>query len=204
MDIVAQPNLSPQNDWLRADALEVAPRLLGWELVTMFDGAETAGRIVEVEAYHGARDPASHAYRGHTPRNSPMFAGGGYIYAYRSYGIHTCMNIVTGPGGEAQAVLIRAVEPTAGLNIMAARRGVAHPDLLAKGPGRLTQALSITLADNGTALGGHISLRPPETPISPDAILATLRVGISAAQDYPWRFIIKENRFVSGPRTVAR
>src|SRR3954470_10676805 len=96
MDILAQPDPRPEHKWLSADALIVAPQLLGWELVTQIDGVETAGRIVEVEAYHGALDPASHAFRGLSPRNAPMYRGGGYIYAYRSYGIHTCMNIATG------------------------------------------------------------------------------------------------------------
>ncbi|GAC1371320.1 MAG: DNA-3-methyladenine glycosylase [Candidatus Saccharimonadales bacterium] len=164
MDIVAYSELSAEHKWLTADALEVAPKLLGWELVTSVGGIETAGRIVEVEAYHGAADPASHAFRGESPRNAPMYRGGGYIYTYRSYGIHTCMNLVTGEGGAAQAVLIRALEPTIGLDVMAGRRGLTNPRLLAAGP----------------------------------------RIGISAAQGLPWRFYLRQNRFVSGPRNVAR
>lgn len=204
MDIVAHPSPEPEYEWLTADALVVAPRLLGWELVTRKDGVETAGRIVEVEAYNGTADPASHAFRGQSQRNAPMFGGGGYIYAYRSYGIHTCMNIVTGPGGAAQAVLIRALEPTVGLETMIGRRGLSNPALLAKGPGRLTQALGITLADSGTTLGGAITLRPPQAPVGPADIIAGPRVGISAAKDHPWRFYLRQNQFVSGPRTVAR
>ena len=204
MVIVAQPASSPQYEWLRADALEVAPQLLGWELVTILDGVETAGRIVEVEAYHGAEDPASHAFRGPSPRNAPMYKGGGYIYTYRSYGIHTCMYIVTGPGGQADAVLIRALEPTIGLDIMAARRKLSGPHLFAKGPGRLTQALGITLTDSGEQLGGRIELRPPQVPIKSEDIMAGPRIGISAAKDLPWRFYLRQNRFVSGPRNMTR
>ena len=204
MDIVAQPELNPQYDWLRSDALEVAPLLLGWELLTIIEGIETAGRIVEVEAYHGAEDPASHAFRGPSPRNAPMYKGRGYIYTYRSYGIHTCMNIVTGPGGQAQAVLIRALEPTVGLDTMAARRQLTDPRLFAKGPGRLTQALGITLGDSGQQLGGRISLLPPQTPINQKDIIAGPRIGISAAKDNPWRFYLRQNRFVSGPRNMTR
>lgn len=204
MDIVAQPELNPQYEWLRADALEVAPKLLGWELITEIDGHITGGPIVEVEAYHGAKDPASHAFRGPSPRNSPMYKGGGYIYTYRSYGIHTCMNIVTGPNDQAQAVLIRALEPTVGLDIMAARRGLTDPQLFARGPGRLTQALGITLADSGALLGGRIQLRPHQAPIRNQDIAAGPRIGISTAKDLPWRFFVRQNRFVSGPRNMTR
>ncbi len=172
--MLAQP--TPQYDWLLGDALTVAPALLGWEIITHAGGVRTAGRIVEVEAYHGAGDPASHAYRGLTPRTGPMFEAGGTIYVYFSYGVHNCLNIVTGPAGEAQAVLIRALEPTTGAEVMAARRGLTDPRLLTSGPGRLTQALGITLADSGTRLGGRISLRPPSQPVVPAGIATGPRV----------------------------
>jgi DNA-3-methyladenine glycosylase len=175
-------------NWLQADALEVAPRLLGWELVSKAGGAETAGRIVEVEAYRGEADPASHAYRGRTPRTAPMFEDGGAVYVYLSYGIHTCVNIVTGPRGVASAVLIRALDPTIGLNVMAARRGASEPLKLTSGPGKLTRALGITLALSGSRLGGTLSLRPPAVPIPNAAIVAGPRIGISRAADRPWRF----------------
>jgi DNA-3-methyladenine glycosylase len=197
MAILPQAQPPSDYDWLTQDVLTVAPALLGWELVTQLGGQETAGRIVELEAYHGTEDPASHAFRGPSPRTAPMFQCGGYIYTYRSYGIHTCMNIVTGQEGTAQAALIRAVEPTVGLEIMSARRRITNPLLLAAGPGRLTQALGITLADSGTVLGGRIWLRPPSRPIDPKAILTGPRIGISAAKDLPWRYYLSQNRFVS-------
>jgi DNA-3-methyladenine glycosylase len=177
-------------DWLTQDSLVVAPQLLGWELATHAGGAETAGRIVEVEAYHGAQDAASHAYRGITPRTAPMFETGGTLYVYLSYGVHACLNIVTGGAGEGQAVLIRALEPTVGLDVMAARRGLSDPRRLASGPGKLTQALGIGLGLSGTRLGGELELRAPIRPVDPDAIVAGPRVGISKAIDHPWRFRI--------------
>lgn len=175
----------------------VAPVLLGWDLVTRVGSIETAGRIVEVEAYLGPDDPASHAFRGPTSRTEPMFRAGGCVYAYRSYGLHTCLNIVTGRAGEGQAVLIRALEPTAGLAEMIRRRKLTNPRLLAAGPGRLTQALGIRLSDTGTVLGGTITLRAPEIPTDPRLIIAGPRIGISKAKDMPWRFYLDQNPFVS-------
>lgn len=185
--------------WLQADSLQVAPRLLGWELVSHVGDATTAGRIVEVEAYHGTSDPASHAYRGLTPRTAPMFQTGGTIYVYLSYGLHTCLNIVTGPVGEAQAVLIRALEPTVGPSVMAARRRTTNPRQLASGPGKLAQALGIGLSLSGTQLGGVLELRPPATPPNPAAITAGPRIGIRQATDRPWRFYLTGNAYLSRP-----
>ena len=153
--------LEPDYDWLEQDSLTVAPLLLGWELVSRAGGVETAGRIVEVEAYHGTDDPASHAYRGLTNRTAPMFERGGAIYVYLSYGINYCVNIVTGPAGEASAVLIRALEPNTGLEIMARRRHTSDPLRLASGPGKLTHALGIGLGLSGSRLGETLALRPP-------------------------------------------
>jgi DNA-3-methyladenine glycosylase len=190
--------------WLTADALTVAPQLLGWELISHAGGADTGGRIVELEAYHGSIDPASHAYRGLTPRTAPMFEAGGAIYVYLSYGIHTCLNLVTGPAGEAQALLIRALEPTRGLDVMATRRHLPWPlssadhRRLARGPGSLGQALGITRALSGTHLGEVLELRPPQTPLDPAALTAGPRIGISQAVSHPWRFYLTGNPFVSG------
>ena len=186
---------------LQQDAVQVAPQLLGWELLRHeADGSVTGGRIVEVEAYHGAEDPASHAFRGRSGRTAPMFEAGGTIYVYLSYGLHTCLNIVTGPAGKAQAVLIRALEPTQGLAAMAARRRTTTERLLASGPGRVGQALGLTLALSGQQLGQTLELRPPRTALPAKLVAKGPRVGIRLATDRPWRFWLAGNRFVSGPR----
>lgn len=187
-------------DWLAADALVVAPQLLGWELISHSPEGRTGGRIVEVEAYHGAEDPASHAFRGLTPRTAPMFAAGGTIYIYRSYGIHTCMNIVTGPPGQAQAVLIRALEPTIGLELMASRRGATNPRLLTSGPGRVGQALGLSINMSGQTLNTeNLELRPPTVPVDPAHIVATTRIGIKVATENPWRFYLAGSSYISRP-----
>ncbi len=185
---------------LRQSAVTVAPQLLGWELATQTAAGEAAGRIVEVEAYAGADDAASHAFRGRTPRTLPMFEAGGVVYVYLSYGRHTCMNIVVGPAGEAQAVLIRAIEPTVGLSLMRQRRGEVPDILLTKGPGRLTQALGITLADSGSRLGQKIQLRPTTQALDLSQIRQGPRIGIHQAIEQPWRFWVAGNPFVSGPK----
>src|SRR5258705_13985008 len=128
---------------------EVAPELIGATL--LFNGA--GGIIVEVEAYHHT-EPAAHSYNGQTPRNAVMFGPAGYAYVYRSYGIHWCVNFVCEGAGSASAVLIRALEPTAGLARMRRRRGVSAERQLCSGPGKLCQALGITVAYNGLALDG--------------------------------------------------
>lgn len=173
---------------LIGDALSVAPALIGWRLQTGFGGEVTSGRIIEVEAYLGTDDPASHAYRGLTPRNAPMFMAGGTVYVYLSYGIHACMNLVTGPNGHAQAVLIRAIAPEVGLDVMAQRRGLTKKKRLAQGPGNVCQALRINLAMSGSRIGSEIKLLPPLSPAQP-GIIATERVGISRAVERKWRFI---------------
>lgn len=160
-------------------------------------GQTTGGRIVEVEAYHGTEDPASHAFRGSTLRTAPMFLAGGTVYVYLSYGLHTCVNLVTGPVGNGQAVLIRALEPTIGLEVMAQRRNQTDPRLLTRGPGRVGQALGITRNLSGSQLGGMLELRPPTTALDPAQIVRGPRVGITKAADNPWRFWLRDNRFVS-------
>lgn len=183
--------------WLEADAPEVARALIGWELISQIGATVTAGRIVETEAYHGLIDPASHAFRGPTRRTAPMFAAGGAVYVYVSYGIHRCMNIVTGPAGEGQAVLIRALEPTIGRETMAVRRGTLNPLQLCSGPGKLAQALGIGLDLSGTRLGQTISLKPPVRAQDPNDVIAAPRIGISRAKDLPWRFYLNGNPHVS-------
>jgi DNA-3-methyladenine glycosylase len=175
----------------------VAPQLLGCTLISRTPEGEVAGRIVEVEVYHGASDPASHAYRGLTPRTKPMFAAGGAIYVYLSYGLHTCVNIVTGPAGEAQAVLIRALEPMAGQELMAIRRGTTNSRLLARGPGRVGQALGISRTMSGQTLGQTLTLIRPAVPLAASDMGVGPRIGIRQAADRPWRFWLTHSPFVS-------
>jgi DNA-3-methyladenine glycosylase len=175
---------------------EVARGLLGCTFLV--DGV--GGVIVETEAY-SPDDPASHAYRGRTTRNAAMFGPAGRLYVYRSYGIHWCANVVCEAEGIGAAVLLRALEPTAGLERMAARRGLDDPRLLCSGPGRLTQALGVTSEHDGSALD-----RPPFALLpragDPD-VVAGPRVGISSATDLPWRYSVAGSAFVSRPRPRA-
>jgi DNA-3-methyladenine glycosylase len=187
----------PKSKRLRRDVFarsvhEVAPEMIGATLMV----GDVGGIIVEVEAYHHT-DPAAHSYRGQTDRNAVMFGPSGYLYVYRSYGIHWCANIVCEPDGSASAILIRAIEPTHGLATMQRRRGLGDPRLLCSGPGRLCQALGITREHNGLALD-----RPPfaifgrtETP----EIAVGPRIGITKAIDTPWRYGLKGSRFLSKP-----
>lgn len=170
---------------LARPAIEVAPLLLGWRFSTTIGGARTSVRLAEVEAYMGADDAASHAFRGITNRTTPMFAAGGVIYVYLSYGIHHCVNLVTGPAGLGQAVLLRGGTPMEGERVMASRRG--RWDHLADGPGKLGQALGLTTDDSGAVIdGGRIALEPGD-PVGP--IVRTPRIGISRATDRLWRFV---------------
>ena len=169
---------------------EVAPDLIGATL--LFDGV--GGRIVEVEAYHHT-DPAAHSYNGQTPRNAVMFGPPGFAYVYRSYGIHWCLNFVCEPEGSASAVLIRALEPLEGLAKMRRRRGLKDERLLCAGPGRLCEALGVTIAHNGLALD-----RPPFTlraRAEKPEIAAGVRIGITKAAELPWRYGLKGSRFLS-------
>lgn len=186
------------------DALTVAPQLLN-KLLATADGR--AGRIVEVEAYHGEQDPASHAFRGRTARNSVMYGPAGHLYVYLSYGLHWCANVVCGPPGQPQAVLLRALEPIDGLDLMrqARWRDQRHQDDrdLCRGPGRLCQALGIDRSFDGADLvgrGATVWLADDGVP-APDHPLATGRVGISVAADRLWRFAVKDHPAVgSHPR----
>ena len=171
--------------FLTAPAQVIGPRLLGAVLTTDFAGVETSVALTEVEAY-SSDDPASHSYRGRTPRNASMFGPPGTLYVYRSYGIHWCMNVTTGPAGEASALLLRAGVPRIGRETMAFRRG--REDHLVDGPGKLTQALGVTGDHDG------IDLLDPASPIrlSPGTPLpseATPRIGISRATDVLWRWV---------------
>jgi DNA-3-methyladenine glycosylase len=169
---------------------EVAPALVG--TVLLVDGV--GGTIVEVEAYD-QDDPASHGHRGRTERNASMFGPPGHAYVYRSYGIHWCLNLVCAGEGRAEAVLVRALEPTAGLDAMESRRGLADPRLLCSGPGRLCQALAITRDHDGLALDAP----PFELRVRPEPVeVATgLRIGISQAADRPWRYGVAGSLWLS-------
>lgn len=178
----------------------VAPDLLGARLVSTVDGRRTTGIIVEVEAYMGRDDPASHAaaHIGRTRRNASMFGPPGSAYVYLSYGIHWCLNVVTGEIGDPCAVLIRAVDPIEGFDVMAARRGRERD--LTSGPGRVGQAFGIT-----DALDGHDFSSPPLRllpgwPTPPESIDECPRVGVSRAQDWPLRFCVRGSAAVSHAR----
>jgi DNA-3-methyladenine glycosylase len=175
---------------------DVAPSLIG---VTLLVGG-AGGRIVEVEAYHHT-DPAAHSYNGPTPRNAVMFGPPGYLYVYRSYGIHWCMNFTCEEEGSAAAVLIRAIEPVEGLALMRRRRGVEDPRLLCSGPGRVCEALAVTAAHNGLALD-----EPPfalYAAAGPVEVVSGIRIGLTKAVEKPWRYGEKGSRFLSKPFPAA-
>ncbi|MEC3958858.1 DNA-3-methyladenine glycosylase [Nocardia sp. CDC153] len=194
---------------LAVEPLRAARRLLGG---TLWSGA-VGMRIVEVEAYGGDPagpwpDPAAHSHRGPTPRNSVMFGPPGVLYVYFSYGMHTCVNVTSGPDGTASAVLIRAGEITDGLDIARARRPAAKTDAdLARGPGNVGSALGITLNDYGTHLFAakspiRLELAPEITDVA--AISAGPRVGVSLAADRPWRLWLPDSPAVSAYRRSPR
>jgi DNA-3-methyladenine glycosylase len=175
----------------------VARDLLGRLLVRRLPRATLVGRIVECEAYQ-EDDPASHSFRGLTNRTEVMFGPAGCLYVYFSYGMHFCMNVVTGREGEGSAVLLRAVEPIEGLEWMRRRRRVSDPRLLCSGPARLTQAYGIGRADNGMDLiSGRNLFVSAGTPLPDEQAGAGPRVGITAATDRPWRYFELGNAFVS-------
>src|ERR1700684_3806962 len=169
---------------------EVAPDLIGVTLLV--DGV--GGLIVEVEAYHHT-EPAAHSYRGMTLRNAVMFGPAGFVYVYRSYGIHWCVNFVCEKAGSASAVLIRALEPTHGIPAMRRRRGLHDERSLCSGPGKLTEALAITHAHNGLALDAPpISLHARPRKVD---VVTGVRIGLTKAVDLPWRYGLKGSKFLS-------
>jgi DNA-3-methyladenine glycosylase len=176
---------------LRRNVHDVAPELIGAELYV----GGVGGRIVEVEAYDH-EDPAAHGFGNRrTAGNASMFLSGGHAYVYRSYGIHWCLNFVCGEPNVASAVLVRALEPLAGLDEMRSRRGLDEPRLLCAGPGRLCQALGVTREHDGLPLD-----EPPfelRERLDPVEIVTGTRIGITKAADRPWRYGLLGSRFVS-------
>jgi DNA-3-methyladenine glycosylase len=171
---------------------EVAPNLIGATLLVNGVG----GIIVEVEAYHHT-DPAAHSFRGPTPRNEVMFGPPGFAYVYRSYGIHWCVNFVCEEDGSASAVLIRALQPTHGIPAMRRRRRLHDERSLCSGPGKLTEALGISDEHNGRPLDVFpIALHARAG--KPD-VVAGLRIGITKAVELPWRYGLKDSKFLSKP-----
>jgi DNA-3-methyladenine glycosylase len=168
----------------------VAPELIGATLLV--DGA--GGRIVEVEAYD-QEDPASHGHRGLTARNASMFGPPGRAYVYRSYGIHWCLNLVCREEGVADAVLVRALEPTRGVDLMHERRRTDNPLLLCSGPGRLCEALGVTGDHDGLPLDRPpFELRPRTADVD---VVAAPRIGITHAAERPWRYVLAGSRVLS-------
>jgi DNA-3-methyladenine glycosylase len=194
----------PRSFYLRP-TLHIAKELLGAFLVRKLKNEILIGKIVEVEAYLGEKDPASHAYRGRTQRNEVMFWQGGHLYVYFTYGMHFCCNVVTEREGRGRAVLLRAVEPIEGLETMAHNRGItlnAEKDKqnLCSGPAKLCEAFGIARRENGIDLCGDKIWIAEEAHQPQYAIVRTTRVGIRNGAEHKWRFCIKDNPFVSPGR----
>ena len=208
--LLAAPTLD--RDFFDRAAITVARELLGKLLVRREGKRLLAGRVVEAEAYLGAADPAAHAYNGRTPRNAVLFGPPGHAYVYFIYGTYYCANVSCMPTGDAECVLLRALEPVFGLEAMAAARGLAltadspasRLRLISSGPGRMSEALGITRArDNGKDLTSRQSdLWFADDGYRPKRIGATPRIGIKKAIEEPLRFVIAGNSFVSGKRVV--
>ena len=191
---MGQRRLIPRSFYDRP-VLEVARNLLGAVLVC----GDVAARLTEVEAYAGGRDPASHAFRGPTPRNAVMFGPGGHAYVYFTYGMHFCVNLVCGPQGQASAVLLRAGEVVEGIELARARRPGARDRDLARGPARLTTALGIDRAfDGADVTRGNSALYVVRgRPVLDDDVRRGPRVGVSSAAELPWRM------WIDGEPTVS-
>jgi len=202
--------LLPTSFYIRDDVLQVSQDLLGKVLVSQIDGQITKGIIVETEAYRAPEDRASHAYGNkRTPRTETIFQKGGCAYVYLCYGIHQLFNVVTGPAGTAHVALVRAIQPTDGLQIMSLRRGGIASDQvsLCNGPGKCTEAMAISKVHDGISLLNQSSQVRIEdaVPVHSSAIISGPRVGIKTAAEssnLPWRFRIAANRWTSKPDQV--
>lgn len=181
----------------------VAKDLLGKILVRKIENISLAGKIVEVEAYDGSVDEASHSFKGKTKRNEVMFCGGGLLYVYFTYGMHFCANVVAGKREEGKAILIRAIEPVAGINRMATNRfgkeNFSNKEYfnLTNGPAKLAQAFQLGREENGVNLCDDKIYILHATKIPDTQIIRTTRIGIKKSVDLPWRYYIKDNPFIS-------
>lgn len=175
---------------------EVARALIGAKLVRVVDGRRLSGVVVETEAYRGARDPASHAYRGETPRNSVMFGPAGHAYVYFAMGMHHCLNVTTESDGTPAAVLLRAVQPVEGIEMMVASRGLKDQTRLASGPGNLTKAFKIDRSLNGedVTLSEGLFFEPGRAK---GAVGVSTRVGVSVGKGRKWRYFLEGSPHVS-------
>jgi len=186
--------------------LDVAGDLLGRVLVHRAPGGTTSGTIVEVEAYIGEGDPACHAAPGPTRRNEPLYGDPGYAYVYLNYGVHDLFNVVTEPRGRPAAVLVRALEPVDGVALMRARRASRHREIpihgLCRGPGNLTRAMGITLADNRADLCSGDRLFLEESAAQVARVARSPRIGIATGLERPWRFYVVGSAAVSGKRST--
>ncbi|SFR72989.1 DNA-3-methyladenine glycosylase [Anaeromicropila populeti] len=188
-------------DFYRQDALILAKALLGKVLVHETAEGTVKGIIVETEAYMGAMDAGSHAYQNRkTPRTKTMYEAGGISYVYLIYGMYCCMNVVAFEEGEAQAVLLRALEPIEGIDLMKKRRNLEKAKNLCNGPGKLCMAMDITKSENAVDLVTSSLYIEDAISIQKKNIIADRRVNIDyagEARDYPWRFFIKDNPYIS-------
>jgi DNA-3-methyladenine glycosylase len=202
--LTAPPGLLPR-EFFGRPVLEVAQDLLGCVLRHETADGPVAVTISEVEAYLGAADPASHAFRGMTARNAVMFGAPGHAYVYFTYGMHFCCNVVCGPEGRPSAVLLRAGEVVAGIEVARERRPTARTDRdLARGPANLCQALAIASTANGHDLTrSPLTLTPADAPAARDRIRTGPRVGLRLAADRPWRFWLTDEPTVSAYRPAA-
>ncbi len=190
-------------DFYTRDVITVAREVLGKIFVNETNNDLLSGKIVEVEAYHGATDKSAHSYFGVTKRNNIMFENGGLLYVYLIYGIHYCCNIVTGKQGEGDAVLIRGIEPLSGIEKMVSNRynksDISNREKmnLLNGPGKICQAFDINKDQNGINLTGNKIYLLDNEKVKEEDIITTKRIGIQKSKDLKWRFYIKNNQYVS-------
>jgi DNA-3-methyladenine glycosylase len=185
------------SDLLRGPVDEVAQRLLGCYLIRNINGVELIGKIVETEAYDQT-DQASHSFRGPTPRTEIMFGPSGYTYVYFTYGMHYCMNVVTGEIGHGSAVLIRAIEPLKGIEVMRSNRHDIEKDKeITNGPAKLCQALRVDKQLNGHSLDKEPLQLVIKPAVNSNSVITTTRIGIQHEADSLLRFYINDNQFVS-------